>query len=350
MNTYSRTSVWSRINGSRRVAQVVVLGLLTAGCEPGPKAITLEQKIARQVNPVRKRLAEQDQAAQAAQRATQEELLALREGLSAKQGQVAALTERLEMAEAALVGYEKMNIPALREAVEAQQRDLRRLEGEHTGHVYRTATQFENNDLIHANLEQSDADLRKHIANSVASLERRSKQARDAQRSELVTRFEEDRSVVLSGFRDLEGQVGTGSSRAALAVQLIREFLATERLAMAGRAQRLEELIEEIDQQFSADEAQARDQTATQLFDKARQLHQVYLADHYRTEELAGAIVAYQEGLALRPDATDMHYELGKLLHTAGREDDAQPHLLYYLKNGQDPQRQEEVRAWLGEQ
>ncbi len=322
-------------------ALVAASGLLAlTGCQQDRRKMSIDQQIAAEMSRYRN---EQRQQAEQADNARAE----LAQQLAALSADLEATATRLDDLERTLAEWD---VEAMRASLASTADDLAQLRGEHVGLQYRTTKQFDEIGLIHANLEQSDNDIRKLVAGSVTSAERRGEEARAQLRNDLSERLEEGRSTVISEFRTLAQQVAADASRAALAMQLIREVLADEQSAINQYAERLDTALARIDEQFGADGAQDAAAEAAATFDEAARLHREFLAHRYRTDLLDGAVLAYRRGLALQPDMANMHFELGKLLRIANRSDEAAPHLRYYAQNGADPQRQQQARTWLGDQ
>ena len=321
------------------VAFMLAMGAFAVqtGCQSAPKKMTVDQQIAAEMERYQKEANAKSERLEAAQ-------AELRQRLNTIGSELDATEERLAELQATVADWD---ISAMQASIAVNEDGLAKLRGDHVGLQYRTTRQFDELALIHANLEQTNEDLRKQIAGSVASVERRGEEARGQLRDQFNERLEEDRSIVLSEFRTLEQQVAGDASRAALAMQLIREALAQEQSAIQNYAKQLDVALSKIDTQFGPEGRQEAAIEAAAVFEEATRLHREFLGQRYRAELLDSAVLAYRRGLALQPDRADMHFELGKLLRIANRADEAVPHLRYYLKNGSDPQRQEQVRMWL---
>ncbi|HRX86721.1 MAG TPA: hypothetical protein P5572_16980 [Phycisphaerae bacterium] len=334
--------------GLALAAWIALAGLLP-GCEmPGQKVATDQQTVDpvfREIEYLRGEVNRADQERTEARK----QIDALNQQLADQQAKAADLEQRLQATETRLASFEGVDVKELATSVESADRDLKQLKGDFVGLDYRVSQRFQDVELIHANLEQADEDLRKHVASSVTGLERRSAAARDELQSNLNDRLVEERSALVSSVRELERQTSADRARAALAMQSVRDALASERTAVTAHAEKLGKAVDDLNAQFGTDGDAARAKQAADAFDEARRLHEQYLSQRHKPELLASAIDAYTRGLALQPNAVDMHYELARLLRVARRTDDAKPHLEYYLAHGEDPERTAQVRSWLGE-
>lgn len=326
------------------------LALVPAGCESPQQSLGDD---AQAVDPVRRDL---DRLASAAALADEQRaqadarIIELQQQLAEQDTRAKQLEQRLADAEAELAELKSANINELATSLENADRELKQLKGDFVGLDYRLSQRFQDAELIHANLEQADEDLRKHVASSVTGLERRCASARDELEEKIGRRLDEERSSLVSSVRELERQTAADRARAALAMQSVRDALESERTAVSTHAQKLAEAVTALDARFGTEGDAARAQQAASAFEEARRLHQQYLDERHKPELLASAIDAYTRGLAIQPDAVDMHYELAQLLRVARRADDARPHLEYYLAHGQDPERAAQARNWLGGQ
>lgn len=259
----------------------------------------------------------------------------------------ALLDGRLSKVEVAIADYKRKDdeiasqLDSLRKADDRLDNDLKT-------HVKATDERFQKNAMEHDALRQTDIELRKHTDASIQALDRKSTEARAALRAELVTRFEEDRGVLLSSFRSVEDHVGDSTSRMATSLRLVQEFLALERNEAANHEHRLNELVEQIERQFAPEGTQARDELAQAFFQEAARLHQTFLADRTQVVAMEDALLSYRKGLALRPDNAEMHFQLGKLLVIAQRQSEAEPHFRYYSQNGKNAAQLNELKQLLG--
>jgi hypothetical protein len=330
-------------------AALACLSIILTGCEMPQAQFAAEQQAAE---PTREEFAQvQAQLARAAEQQiqAQAQLDGLAKTLSAREARVSDLETRLQAAEARLAELQDVDPAAYASSLESAKIDLKQLKGDFVGLDYRVSQRFQDVELIHANLGQADEDLRKHVASSMTNLERRCAAEREELSADLARRLDDERSMLISSVRQLERQTAADRARAALAMQSVRDALASEQTAVSAHAEKLTSAVSALDARFGTEGDAVRAREATEAFDEARRLHQEYLNERHRPELLASAIDAYTRGLAAQPDAVDMHYELARLLRVARRTDDAKPHLEYYLAHGEDPERTAQVRSWLGE-
>jgi hypothetical protein len=276
-------------------------------------------------------------------------LAKMHSALAEQRQAMAELERRVRAAEASLAELTEHDVAATEAAATACARELKQLKGDQVGFAYRTQQRFEDIALIHANLEQADDDVRKQVATSVTQLERRGTKARDALEQRLSDRIAEERNALVSSYRELERQTAADRSRVALAMQAVREAISSQQDSVRSHSENLDQAVRELDVRFGAGGDAGREREASAAFDEARRLHREYLDARHRPELLAEAIEAYRRGLALRPEATEMHYELARLLRVARQANDAEPHLKYYVHHGSDPERVVQARAWLNE-
>jgi len=335
---------WQRVG----LAAGFVAGLMAVGgCEGGGNRAGMRTADQRQ--------AEQQEREAQARRADAEraralaDIDALRSQLASDQARMQSLEKRLADAESQLAAQKDINLREMASNVSTMSQDLKQLKGEYVGLDYRITQRFQDVALIHANLEQADEDLRKHVAMTVTNLERRTAKEHADQSAEFTQKLEDERAAMMSTVRELERQTSSDRERAALAMKAVRDALASERTAVQLHAEKLAGAVSALDEQFGAEGDAARARSAAEAFAEARRLHQEYLDQSHRPELLTGAIEAYRRGLEVQPGAIDMHYELARLLRVARRADDAKPHLEYYLEHGSDPERVAQARTWLGE-
>lgn len=322
---------------------VLMVLLPVAGCNSRSSQVSNARQTARDQSQ------EQIEKSRAESRQALAEIEKVREALDRQEARFSGFEQRLSQMEAQLAAQKGVNIPELASAIQACQQDLKEFKGDHVGLDYRTNQRFEEVALIHANLAQADEDLRKHVATTVTNLEQRTENERAELAAELAKRLEDQRTSLISSYRELEREAISDRTRTAQAMQAVRNALASEQTAVQAHSDQLTRAIKDLETHFGATGAAVRAQDASQAFADARRLHREYLDQRHKPELATQAIDAYRRGLELQPDAIEMHFELARLLRVAQRDDDARPHLEYYLAHGQDPERVAQVRSWLGQ-
>ncbi|UCG16607.1 MAG: hypothetical protein JSV19_00950 [Phycisphaerales bacterium] len=347
----------SRESGARvkhRSAAVLALaggmGIAAAGCEDPNRKMTLEEQFAHQVAAVESLATEAKAQAQADHQEQTKRIDELAAELAAQAQRHAELATRLQTAETALAGYGQLGLEQAVQDLQTARADLVRLDDELRSHVAEIGKSLEASARERRMLTGADAELRGYVDSITRNLESKSTQARDVLRTQLIDRLDKESSMIGLSVRKLENQVEAGAARIALAVQLLRESLQMEQRAIAGRQQRIREVLAGLDQPVTTRGGGNPDEMASLYFKDAMALHEAYLADSSNTQQLEDALLNYRKGLALRPDDAEMHYQLSRLLLAVDRKAEAEPHLHYYLKKGTEVQHLDDVRQWLGQE
>jgi len=325
------------------------LMLGAAGCEQTARPASFEEQIAQRVAPVEELATRTRAESQAGLEAHEARINELKSRLAEQDQRNAELARRLESAEAAVARMEALELAEAVAVLETVQADLGNLSADLQSRVTDINKSLDAAARDRRRLAGADAEMRGYVDSSVQKLDGNTTQARDALRTQLVERLDTEHDLTRLNVRRLENEVEAGAAQIALAIQLMRESLQMEQRSMAGRQQRVNEVLAGLDQPFTARGIKNPDDIADLYFKDAIALHERYVNNPESEVPLEDALLNYRKGLALRPDDTEMHYQLCDLLVTVDRASEAEPHLRYYLRNGTNVEHLDKVRSWLGE-
>jgi len=336
----------------RAVRWMSTAGLLlsAAGCLEPQQPSTLDQQIAQQVTPVRQAADEARAAVEQTRQQLTEQIAGLLTEVSAERQRIDELRRQMESTQAALARFEALDMPAALQALQTARADLDRLTGDVQSRMDATDQALDAAAKDRRMLAGADAELRAYVDSSFKTLDSQSAQARDSLRATLTDRIEQEKNATQLAIRTVENTVQAGSAQIALAIQLLRESLDAEQQSLAGRRQRVREILAGLDRQFTAEGVQNPNELASLYFREAIALHEEYLEQPENTRRLDDALLNYRKGLALRPDDAEMHFQLARLLMEVDRPSEAEPHLRYYLSHGNQVKNLDQARQWLGDQ
>lgn len=325
------------------------LVLFAAGCLEPQQPSTLDQQIEAQVSPVRQ-TAEQARAdVDLTRQQLSERIAGLEAELTAERQRVDEIKRQMEAAQTALARLDELGLPAVVQALQTARADLDRLTTDVQSRLEATDQALDAAAKDRRMLAGADVDLRAYVDMSVKTLDSQSAQARDSLRANMTDRIEQEKNATQLAIRTVENTVQAGSAQVALAIQLLRESLEAEQESLAGRRQRLREILAGLDRQFTTEGVQNPDELATLYFREAIALQEEFQAQPENTRRLDDALLNYRKGLALRPDDAEMHFQIAQLLMSVDRSSEAELHLRYYLGHGNNAKNLDQAHQWLGD-
>ncbi len=326
------------------------LGLLVTGCLESQQTSTLDQRIAEQVTPVRQAVDEVQAAVELARQQLSEQIVGVLTEVASERQRIDELKRQTESLQAALARFEALDLPAALQVLQAARADLDRLAGDFQSRMDATDQALDAAAKDRRLLAGADVELRSYVDSSFKTLDNQSAAARDSLRATLTDRIEQEKNATHLAIRTVENTVQAGSAQIALAIQLLRESLDAEQQSLAGRRQRVREILAGLDRQFTTEGVQNPSELASLYFREAIALHEEYIEQPENTRRLDDALLNYRKGLALRPDDAEMHFALARLLMHVNRPSEAEPHLRYYLSHGNQVKNLDQARQWLGDQ